>query len=195
MIEIKNHRLDSGTVSAGLDVLMDGLKADVSYTDPPWGPALESYFYNQIKEPTFPKSSTLLLDLMQTLKAQTKQGQPIFIEYGRKWNSQVLGTAREAGLHHIVTFQATYAGGLHDVHLFNAEPKFDPKTIHPTTKGKDVARLVIKAHAIPAGILLDPCCGKGFFARVAIENQMRFFGNEPNVDRLAFTEKYIRHHS
>ena len=51
-------------------------------------------------------------------------------------------------------------------------------------RGYQAVRSEIAHFAAPGDSILDPCCGKGDAARVAIEIGMRFFGNELNSKRL-----------
>ena len=53
-------------------------------------------------------------------------------------------------------------------------------------------REAMRPFALEGQIVLDPCCGLGNSARIAVEHGMTFFGNELNAARLAKTEKILR---
>ena len=49
----------------------------------------------------------------------------------------------------------------------------------------------VRVVLVPGGVVLDPCCGKGFTARAAVAAGMRFRGVELNPARAEVTVAWL----
>lgn len=56
-------------------------------------------------------------------------------------------------------------------------------------------RAAKEALGITSGIVLDPCCGKGYTARAAVAHGLTFRGNELNPERAAVTVAWLEKHA
>ena len=190
------HRVQHGNIMDGIDALMQGEKADLVYSDPPWGQGNLSYWQTMNTKMTgVPKlalSLTDFLDAVLTAIATYAQGY-VLLEYGCQWRSKFIEAVETYDLQHYDTVTPSYRSGdglrPYDLHLFGVlgtlPIKLDPAIA--SNHGIAVVRAAVPPLAVEGGILRDPCCGLGLMAQVAMENGMRFRGNEINGKRLQET--------
>lgn len=192
------HRLRCGSVTDGLEELLDGARPSVFYSDPPWGDGLMKTFQTMARKTgQSPEAVTFVQLLEAVARVAGSTTGPIFIEMGRKWSPQAVGILQEVGgLHHVHQFAVTYMGGMPmDLHVFTStwQPIFPVEYAESIqVEGPTMVQRVVAPFAIPGGILLDPCCGFGNSAKAALKFGMRFYGNELGATRLARTEKMLR---
>ena len=200
--EIGHHRVRCGNLLDGIDDLMSGDIADLIYSDPPWGDGNLKYWETMRMKMT---GSTERRDnpldkffdaLFSVIKKYARN--VVLIEYGKKWESQLIDLATTAGLQHHKTIETLYKSGskmlpMH-LHVFSKHGLIIPEDFENMvhhTHGWDTILNATKAFSVQGGILLDPCCGLGYSARVAMTHGMRFRGNELNPVRLAKTIGHI----
>ena len=205
ILEIGKHKVKHSNVMLGIDDLMAGQKADVMYSDPPWGQGNLNYWQtiNKRHNPEI-KTEEINLDAfinqIFTIAKKHSKG-VVFIEYGMKWEKQIISYGENHGLIHIGTAQPKYKAGsvflpLH-LHIFHREAVVMPDDYFLSiqdTFGMETLRRAIEPFAVPGGIALDPCCGMGYTARIAVENGMAFRGNELNKKRLQKTINFLESH-
>jgi hypothetical protein len=198
MTEIGDHRVTCGDVMDGLADLMQGEHAPFVYTDPPWGQsALSAFATLNTKQSGAARRriefSAFLRRLFEELA--TYATGYLVIEYGITWRKQVRFLADEVGLTYLSRSDAEYrtGGGLRpmDVHLLTADPGLPNRPL--ATAGTFGMATVRAARELvrPGQVLLDPCCGCGNSARLAVETGAHFRGNEVNQVRLARTIKHL----
>lgn len=191
------HRVRHGSIMDGLDELMQGEKAAIFYSDPPWGQGNLKYWQTVNKRNTgaTPQPVPPLHDFLRQIfkLAAAHSTGLVFIEYGCQWATQIVNIAAQEGLRHLATAGITYNSPalpmhMHAFTLTAAAPL--PQGWQAAVTGKHgfhAARAAVEAAAQPGRIILDPCCGFGGTARLAIKHGMHFRGNELNSARLAKT--------
>ena len=198
--KIKDHVVKHGDVMKLGNELMQGEKAHIFYSDPPWGVGNLRYWQTMNNKMTGAERTDQDLDLFLnkifTLAANyTKPNGIIFIEYGVKWESNILELAKQYGLKHLGTALPQYRSGsrllpLH-LHLFSKTAQNLPNGYLETIKdtyGYTTLRNAVAPFVKAGEIILDPCCGMGYSAQLCVDNQMRFRGNELNAKRLEKTK-------
>lgn len=207
---IGEHRVRCGNVmeTAGVEELMAGEQADLFYSDPPWGDGNLKFWRTMNEKMTGrtgyvpPDLHAFLTQIFSLAKRFAKN--TVIIDYGVKWEAPLIDMASTvAGLQHLGRATPVYGSTklpCH-THVFQKSPHSMPapdmtwadyfKRIDGTTAFTCV-KLVVAPFAVPGGVYLDPCCGLGYGARVAMLHQMRFRGNELNSARLASTISRLR---
>ena len=198
---IGKHKVKHSNVMLGIDDLMAGQKADVMYSDPPWGQGNLNYWQtiNKRHTGTTPEEINLDAFINQIFSIAKKHSKGVvFIEYGMKWEKQIISYGESHGLIHIGRATPKYKAGsvflpLH-LHIFHREVVVMPEDYFLSindTFGIETLRRAIDPFVVPDGIALDPCCGMGYTARIAVENGMAFRGNELNAKRLQKTIDFL----
>lgn len=201
MVFIGDHRLKHGDLIDGIDDLMDQ-PADIFYCDPPWGQGALKYFQTiNSKQNMVPNK---MIDLYSFMKAMFNIAVKhttglIFVEYGMRWESELIRMGVESGLQHIITISVKY-GSKHlplHLHIFSKShvvlsSEYVSSVIG--TEGLDTVRAAMTPYRKKSGIILDPACGLGNTARIAVELGMKFRGNEINLSRLERTASFLREH-
>ena len=119
-------------------------------------------------------------------------GGPIWVEMGLQWEADITEGLAAVGIVVTRRWMTSYASPPRPAVLLYAGPSlpadFDPSTL----RGADLPRACLAVSGRPGGLVLDPCCGKGFTARAAVSNGMVFRGCELNAARLHVTEQWLR---
>ena len=196
--QIGHHRARHGNVmnSDGIAELMNGVKASVIYSDPPWGTGNLKYWGTMNKKQTgdtgyTPPKEDAFIDQIFRICATYCDG-PILLDMGVRWKDKFIEAGEAHGLiHHgyTTTVYGSKKRPLHH-HVFSAQPIANPTAHFPLLEGMTGYAAVeeaIRPFAKPGGILLDPCCGMGYVARAATRLGMTFYGNELNRKRLQKT--------
>jgi hypothetical protein len=190
------HKVQHGDILQGLDKLMGSDTADLFYSDPPWGEGNLNYWQTMNKKMTgAPKREQDLATFFAALFKVVRQYATgyVFLEYGIKWQDEFLDMATTNGqLEWLSTVTPKYRSGTglypYHLHLFRKIGSAQPKRTLDPALNNTVGYATVKAAAsqvtTQGGILLDPCCGLGYSARLAIETGMVFRGNELNRARL-----------
>jgi len=199
--QIGNHRVKHGDVMEGIDDLMDGKKADIIYTDPPWGQGNIRYWQTMNKkmtgaEPTDIPFEKFMLQIFKIGKAHAKN--LMFVEFGIRWKDDIIRYGTEQGFIHNGIINLQYRSGskllpLH-LHVFS-KTTLDLSTEYidsvTDTHGFDTLKKAIIPFTKEGKIILDPCCGMGYTAQIAKDTGMVFYGNELNSKRLEKTIKRL----
>lgn len=193
------HRLQIGDIVNGIDDLMQGERADVIWTDPPWGDSIIKMFTTMARRDNNGKqyedhtNDELLNALFEIIIRYGRNH--VVIDYGTSFKDQIIAMAEDYGLKYYHTIPCTYGNrkkalDLH-THLF----------LHPEATVKPLPRRLLESCAFAHGmeccqslliymlkedqILLDPFCGHGLFAKEAIKLGGVFYGNEWNAHRAS----------
>ena len=199
--EIGLHKVKHGNVMSGIDDLMNGEKADIIYSDPPWGAGNLKYWQTlNLKDNGTPRNDVELdAFLAQIFSICQKYAKDVvLIEYGVRWEQEIKDMGAKYGLVHNGIAELLYRSGskllpLH-LHIFSKSKLVLPVSYIENLKGSyglDTLRKAIAPFAQQGKIVLDPCCGMGYTAQIAIDNGMVFRGNELNKKRLSKTIKRL----
>lgn len=201
--QIGPHRLRCGSALDNLDDLMQGTQVDLLYSDPPWGSGNLKYWATMARKDTgHDEQPVTYEDFLRHIYALARRhgAQTVVIEYGLRWQNEVIQLAEEAGYTHRTTAHPVYRGGrsmlpMH-LHLFSREPlPIDLSAYREAilgTSGLKTVRAAMQPLIEPGSVVMDPCCGKGLGASVAADANAAFHGNEMNAKRLAETEAKLR---
>jgi hypothetical protein len=198
-----NHKFQNANINSGVDLLMSGEKADIFYSDPPWGDGNIRYWSTINKRHNNQESEVLsynafLNSVFQIASKHVSDNGIIVIEYGRKWVNDVISLGLSNGLVHLGVVEISYKSGNkllpHHMHFFS-KTKIDLPAGHlDSLKGRTGLGVMVdsvKPWAKEKGILLDPCCGLGLSLRLAIKIGYSFRGNELNITRLSKTMSIV----
>jgi hypothetical protein len=203
VVKVGEHRVTNRDVTLGLRDLMNGQLADITVVDPPWGEGNEKFWHTMLKkddpETTITRvpHSEFLPSLLNLLYENSKN--ICFMEYGVRWQQEVIEHVQDSGFLHLGVTQCLYkAGGKTlplDLHIMSKTPIDLPDEYMNSitgTIGFDGSRKALQPFAKEGGILFDPCCGLGGYAKLAKEFKMRFYGNEMNPKRFNETFNVLR---
>lgn len=201
IIEIGKHKVKHGDVMNGIDDLMQDELADIFYTDLPWKGTLSYWHSIRARMDGGSKAAAAQTDifLSQIFNIANKYTKNcIMIEYGVKGNDELFSIANNLGIRHESTIITQYKSGSKmlpaHLHVFSKHGLEIPSRFkesvtgtfgYPTTK--KACSFFIKRD----GVILDPCCGMGYSAQVAVDNGMVFRGNELTKSRLDKTIKRL----
>lgn len=195
--EIGDHRVMCGDITAGaVDLLMGYDRADVIYSDPPWGPGNQQYWHTMRERGARPRTSwDEFLDTFCRVCAKFRKPRaPVFVEMGIRWTDQLDEAMLRAGLRRQRQWAITYGPksqprpntltlyGPHDIAIELPSPPH----------GEPVTRSVLVAVVRPGALVLDPCTGLGMTSRIAHALGARFRGTEMNAARLARTRERLQ---
>lgn len=187
----------SDIMNTDLKDLMGGMQADFMYSDPPWGQGNLRYWQTMNKKMTGAERNdpdyTDFLNHYFDLVAEFAKDR-IVVEYGIQWADDVIKICESRGFKHQTTFKSIYASQNLplDIHFFSKTGTMpipdDTEAFCSVTKGyKLVSGLGSRLIPDNAELILDPCCGMGYSAQLAIDNGLAFRGNELNEARLQKT--------
>lgn len=190
------HRVTCLSVDdAGVGCLFDdGRKAEILYSDPPWGDGNVKFWATKASKDTGKAVAAIsydtLVDAFFKLIAKFVTGH-VFIETGLRWEADMVERMERVGLRNLERVQLQYRSGgkfYPNVLLFGSFiGGVAALTRLEGCYGADVAADAVAPLARTGEILFDPCCGMGFSARAALRNGMEFRGNELNPVRLEKT--------
>lgn len=202
--EIGLHKVRHGDVmNKDFSLLLNGEKASIIYTDPPWGQGNLKYWQTINQRHTGADKKDIdynefISRIFQIGTDYLAEGGVFFVEYGINWREDIVNMGRKVGLSHLSRIDLRYKSGSKllplDLHIFSNKTLKIPKSYVANLKGTHGYNSLKKAipyFAKEGKILLDPCCGMGFSAKAALENRMYFRGNELNSKRLEKTIKRL----
>ncbi|MFY8163223.1 MAG: hypothetical protein ACOVKC_03195 [Brevundimonas sp.] len=192
------HRVRHGDVNDGIDDLMGADKADILYSDPPWGEGNIKYWATMNRKMTGEINLPADLDTFLTSIfgiAEKYCQRYLLIEYGVRWRHMIQERGRNAGFtaRGIVPIIYSSENLPLDLHIFTKGSQELPQGYAEAiagTKGYLTNQNAIGPLAAivgAGGIILDPCCGMGYTAQAGIDYGLSFRGNELNRARLAKT--------
>ena len=199
---VGKHRVQHGNVMNGIDNLMQGELADFIYSDPPWGQGNLRYWQTMNNKMT--GADKVDIDYTEFLHKYfeiiSKYARDrIILEYGCQWREDIIEWAKEYGFQHHGSRVCYYQSGSRhlpcDLHFLSKSGNVSPNEIPPEGDQnlKDLRDLKLiewlwELYAPEeVNIVLDPMCGMGFSAQMAIKWGAAFRGNELNEKRLQKT--------
>lgn len=204
---IGTHRVRHGNVADDLSVLMGDDSVNILYSDPPWGDGNLRYWdtinvkmnATATRQDRVLTTDELLARVLALAAERLTDDGACLVEYGVRWSENVKAACATFGLVHNGIINIRYRGGgkLLPLHLHVMSRK--AMTLAPgwvasvtDTYGYDTPRLACAPFVVPGGVVFDPCCGLGYSAQVAVDNGMRFIGNELNMERLRKTIRRLK---
>ena len=193
-----DHKVTIGSINSGVisDLMGDEI-ADIFYSDPPWGQGNISYWNTLLKRMTGETNTQQTYQdfLKRFFQIELKYSKNVvMVEYGLKWSDEVVSIALSQGLLFAGKVEYLYRSGSRMLpsmfHVFSKHALDIPhgyfERLHHKT-GIEFMTLAVMPFYVPNGIILDPCCGLGLSARLALRLNMRFRGNEINRVRAEKT--------
>lgn len=197
MITLGPHRLLCGDLTDGaVDRLMGSERADVVYSDPPWGPGNQKFWHTMRERGAAPRTSwpEFLVAFAGAVAQHRKRSAPVFVEMGLRWTGDIEAAMRAAGLPHRRTWPILY--GPKSKPLPNALLLFGPRAIDVAmpspAHGEPITRAALAAVVRPGSLVLDPCTGLGMTGRITHVLGGQFRGCEMNAARLDRAAAWLR---
>lgn len=197
MIAIGSHRLLCGDLTAGAVAdLMDDERADVAYSDPPWGPGNLQYWATMHDRGSVPRAAWpgFLAAFCAAVVQCTKPEAPIFVEMGLRWVDELDAAMRVEGLGQRRRWAITYGPKVRP--LPNTVSLYGPRDVEVVLPdpphGEPVTRAILAAVVRPGMVVLDPCTGLGMTARITHRLGGVFRGTELSPVRLERTATWLR---
>lgn len=200
------HKVRHGDVTKGIADLMGADRAQIMYSDPPWGEGNIKYWATMNEKMNGVRNEPApLSDFLGAVFGHARDyvDRYLLIEYGVRWADQIQERAIAAGFTPRGITKLIYSSENLplDLHLFTRGEQPVPEgylaSIEGTKGYETLRRAVAPLAAIvkadnPNAIILDPCCGMGYTAQSAIDNGLAFRGNELNRARLDKTVNRLR---
>lgn len=195
MIAIGPHKLLCGDITKGVvSRLLGDERADVIYSDPPWGPGNLQYWATMNERGSVPRESWpgFLRALACACAEHRKSDAPVFLEMGLRWTKDLDAAMAAVGLSLRRRWRITY--GPKSKPLPNTLALYGPRdlALNLPEHGEPVTRAVLNAVVQPGSIVLDPCTGLGMTARNTHRLGGHFRGTELNPARLERTAEWLR---
>lgn len=194
VIAIGNHRLFCGDITDGaVRTLMGNERADIVYSDPPWGPGNQRYWHTH--NGTDPRTDWMaFLDCFAGEVARyRKPDAPVLVEMGLRWTAELDAAMMAAGLPFRRRWRIFY--GPKSKPLPNALCLYGPRDLDLEVdgmRGEPITSAALAASVSPGDVVLDPCAGLGMTARVTHALGGAFRGCEMNQKRLDVTAAWLR---
>lgn len=173
------------------DLALGGLRADIVYSDPPWGPGNLRYWRTHNGETDAVVNwNQFLRTFCKMVKDSIKPDAHVFVEMGVRWVDQLAEVMAEHGINELERWTCVYSAQKLPNVLWHAGPH--KLTVDPTgLGGVKMTNMVLESVAQKGALVFDPCCGKGMTARCAVRNGMRFAGVELNPKRAGVTITWL----
>lgn len=181
------HRLWVGDCFQSARVMFGDCKADLVYTDPPWGSAYKSY-----SEPLPGGIIGFMRKFYKGLLPACRMETLVWVEVSGKEVGLARLAASEAGFINLATLPTFYGRGIPMfVLLFSFQSRVMPSgysdCIAKTRGYASIVRCLSPFVTGPGGILYDPFVGltRGKTAKYAHAAGLRFFGSDRSEERIA----------
>ncbi len=201
IFEHGKHRTRHGNVMHPMDDLLNK-PVDFIYSDPPWGQGNLSYWQTMNVKMTGAQRQDVDLDsflnrIFQVVKQYSHKNTVLFLEYGVRWRDYIGQKAGAIGLSAQAVATPVYGSPERPLNLFvlSYQPLNLPQGYVESidgTKGFNTLLAVIAPFETQGKTILDPCCGMGYTARLALTKGMTFYGNELNLARLKKTHAILQ---
>lgn len=195
MTEIGSHRLLHGDITSGVvATLMGQDRADLIYSDPPWGPGNQRFWHTHNGTEPMTDWPAFLAAFCQVCADYRKSNAPIFIEMGIRWLGDLDHAMERVALPMQRRWSITYGRPPRPNALTLYGCRDWPIDLGQNTHGEPITWTILSAVVRPESVVLDPCCGKGMTARHTHIGGGHFRGAELNGNRLEVTASWLRKH-
>lgn len=195
--KIGEHTVRHGDIHNEIEIneLTQNIKANIFYSDPPWGSGNLKYWDTMNKKQNNINTSTnnfnvdVFLGTVLDNAVKHTDGW-VVIEYGKRWIDKVITMATERGLIYCGQVETLYSGTHKmEIMFFRTDQKqsIDLTGIYHLKGYKCVKEIFKLLKPQQNGIGMDLCCGMGYTAQACIDNGLKFIGNELNEKRLGKT--------
>lgn len=171
--------------------LMDGQKAQMIFTDPPWNKGNYKMFrtkagYNgEVTEEMYIK---LIKNLFQICK-QYCEGD-IYINFGNSFEEKFLNIAESFGYKTCNVWEVWYSDKNTNMIWYSGKNKYSNCDLFGALN-KQLVRWAVRNSSKENDIVLDPFCGKLFFGKEFIKLNRICYGSELIPDKLALGIKEV----
>lgn len=168
---------------------LDGERAAIVYSDPPWGAGNLMYWRTHNGETDRPDWREFLSTFCDVVVQSVEPGAHVFVEMGVRWVDELAAEMACRGHAECARWTCLYGSPKRPNMVWYSGPGAD---CDPTgMSGVAMTHHVLSAVAVPGALVFDPCCGKGMTARVALRLGMRFAGVELNPTRAAVARQWV----
>jgi hypothetical protein len=194
---LNGGKVRHGNVTDGIDDLMNNERVQIVYSDPPWGLGNLRYWQTINKRMTGaePREVNYENFIYKIFEISTRYSEKYYLlEYGIKWRKDIKDMAKQFNWIDNGTINLKYRSGSVfldlDLHIFSKTNIQLPENYVQNctnTYGLNTLKNAILPLVKSGDKILDPCCGMGYTAQIAIDNNLYFYGNELNMKRLQKT--------
>lgn len=199
VLQIGKHKVRHGNVyeTNAIEQFLGGIRADIFYSDPPWGGGNLKYWntMNKKMNGAEAKEYDYGFDVDKFLKVILSSAKRftngwVAIEYGQRWTKKAITMGQQVGLHFCNQVEATYSGGRPvDIIVFRTDKvlPINLDSVYHLSGYKCVKEMFRLLKSSTDCVGMDLCCGMGYTAQACVDNGMTFIGNELNITRLIKT--------
>lgn len=168
---------------------LEGQKARIVYSDPPWGPGNLMYWRTHNKESKRPNWNEFLAMFCNVVASAVEPNAHVMVEMGLRWVDELSEAMAARGIIETRRWDCLYGNPkLPNVLWYSGSGcSTDPSGL----SGVAMTNTALQGIVEPGALVFDPCCGKGMTARCATRLGMRFAGVELNPNRAKVTQKWL----
>jgi hypothetical protein len=166
-----------------------GRKADIVYSDPPWGPGNLMYWRTHNKETTRTSWPAFLETFCRVVAKSIRRDAHVMVEMGTRWVDELSDEMAKNGIKESCRWNCLYGNPKLPNVLWYSGPGCS--TNPSGLSGVSMTKTALSGVATSGALVLDPCCGKGMTARCSLRLGMQFAGVELNPRRAEVTRKWL----
>jgi len=192
------HRVMNKSIEElDLNYLMDGKKAHIFYSDPPWNNGNLKYWATLNKKQTGksykPITFEKMIFIIKHIIDNYVKGY-VFLEVGKNQTDYVKSQLTDV-LYNVQVQSLRYKSGNtlleNKIIIGTKNPEFYFNKDVSHYRGIQLPMVCINRVSKEGEIVLDPFCGMGYTAQAALNSKMIFYGNEFNSLRLSKTKRRL----
>ena len=190
---IGKHKVSCNSIElVDFNSFLDGKKARVLYTDPPWGDGLMKMFATMNKKMTGKTGNITFSRMLDSLISIIKNNVDgyVFIEMGRNFGEETLSII-EPYLYNVKLHIVVYGKGTSVLISGTTRSDLELDIDLNGLSGLEIINKSLRGLVKPNDIVLDPMCGLGLTAKIVKKLGCSFYGNEMNEARLLKTIKVL----
>lgn len=171
--------------------LMNGKKAQMIFTDPPWSKGNYKMFRTKAGL-RGDVTETMYLDLMQNLFNICKQfcDGDIYINIGHNFKENFLKLAEQNGFETTNLFEVQYSKNNSNLLWYSGKNTYKDSDL-PQVLNRYTATWAVNNSTKENDIVLDPFCGRLLFGVEVVKSKRNFYGSELIADKLALGIKRL----
>ena len=200
VIQKGKHKVVCGDIMLNAyEQVMQGEKADILYSDPPWGSGNLKYWDTMNVKMNNVQSrdigwETFVNKFAEIVNNYTHEQSQVFIEMGMKFYDKVVEVFEQKTNFKLAQrFDTVYSNKLPMIVLYFTDKNpymYDVATINGTTADKTVNN-ILEPIAKENLVVFDPCMGYGRTLRISEKYNMSFRGSELNQARIDRAIKFL----